>query len=321
MTQELISVIIPAYNVEPYIEKCVYSVMHQTWDNLEILLIDDGSTDRTGAICDQLAKQYTKITVYHQTNAGLSVARNTGIEHCHGTWIAFLDSDDWIEPEMYETLHDLATQNGTLLASCLSRDCLMGQKSEFQGDGTECLLDYDEMIRDLNYAIVMRPEVWNKLWHRDLIADTRFIPGQVAEDVHFDRILFAKAGKIAHINKVMHNYLISRPGNTNTTFKTARLCIFDEFRSWKNELTANGNCVAACNISGLAAHFAVDIYGNAESSKQDKVILQQLKQYFDLFYSDGKKADMPSKRKLKLFLFHLSPSIWRLFLSLIKDRT
>lgn len=321
MVQDLISVIIPAYNVDPYVEKCVASVLAQTWKNLEIILIDDGSKDKTGAICDQLAEQHSNITVYHQENAGLSVARNVGIEHSHGSWIAFLDSDDWIEPKMYETLHDLAIRKGTLLASCLSRDCLMGQVNEAQGDGTEHLLNYEEMIRDLNFGTIMRPEVWNKLWHRDLIAETRFIPGQVAEDVHFDRILFAKAEKVAHINKVMHNYLISRPGNTNTTFKKARLCIFEEFRQWKNELADSGRLSSARNISGLAAHFAVDIYGNAERTKQDKEILQELKRYFDLFYPDAKGADMSGRRKLKLFLFHLHPAIWGLLLSLKYDRS
>ena len=313
MAPDLISVIIPAYNVDRYLKKCVESVVHQTWKNIEIIIVDDGSTDNTGELCDELAKTYQNIIVIHQLNGGLSVARNTGLEHSKGEWIAFLDSDDWVEPDMYETLYSIAVKNNICLSSCLSRNVGDELSPNRQGDDSIHILNYDDIIHGLLTGNIMRFEVWNKLWKRELIDDVRFIPGQVAEDVHFDRILFAKAGKIAHINKVMHNYLISRPGNTNSSFKIARLCIFDEFKQWKQELENNNETVLACSISAIATNFAVDIYGNAVRSNQNQTILNELKSWFDFFFPLAFKAKLFFKRRVKFFLFWISPLTVKLY--------
>ena len=118
----LISVIVPAYNVEPYIEKCVKSIINQDYPNLEIILVNDGSKDKTGELCDKLKETDDRIQVIHQNNRGLSAARNSGLDLAHGEWIAFLDSDDWIEPEMYSTLIKIAVKEDAEIASCKTRD-------------------------------------------------------------------------------------------------------------------------------------------------------------------------------------------------------
>ena len=100
----LISVIVPAYNVEKYLKKCLDSPIHQTWKKMEIILVDDGSTDSSGMICDAYAEKDTRIRVVHQSNGGLSDARNTGLALCRGEYLGFVDSDDWIAPDMYEVL-------------------------------------------------------------------------------------------------------------------------------------------------------------------------------------------------------------------------
>ncbi|MDR2579367.1 MAG: glycosyltransferase, partial [Fibromonadaceae bacterium] len=101
-----ISIIIPVYNVEPYIRKCLDSVINQTYTNLEILLINDGSTDNSGSICDEYAEKDKRIKAFHQANKGLSSALNVGLENFTGDCLGFVDSDDWIEPDMFETLHN-----------------------------------------------------------------------------------------------------------------------------------------------------------------------------------------------------------------------
>ena len=103
---KLISVIVPVYNTEKYIEKCVMSILNQTYKNLEIILIDDGSTDNSPQICDSLAKKDNRITVIHQPNGGVSSARNIGLDNTHGDYITFVDSDDYIEPNMIEFLSE-----------------------------------------------------------------------------------------------------------------------------------------------------------------------------------------------------------------------
>ena len=112
METELISVIVPVYNVKPYLRRCVDSVLHQTYRNLEILLVDDGSTDASGAICDEYAAQEGRVTAVHQKNGGLSAARNTGLERAKGTYLCFVDSDDFLDSRMLETLcRDLQEQD------------------------------------------------------------------------------------------------------------------------------------------------------------------------------------------------------------------
>ena len=117
----LISVIVPVYNILDCLERCVNSVCAQTWKNLEILLVDDGSTDGTGRLCDLLAEKDDRIRVFHKPNGGSSSARNLGISMAKGKWIGFVDSDDWIEPQMYERLYEAATAAGTSIAQA-SRD-------------------------------------------------------------------------------------------------------------------------------------------------------------------------------------------------------
>ena len=103
--QEKISIIVPVYNVENYLERCVESILKQTYTNFELLLINDGSTDQSGDLCDQLALRDQRIRVIHKENGGLSAARNTGIDHASSDLIGFIDSDDYIEEDMYETLN------------------------------------------------------------------------------------------------------------------------------------------------------------------------------------------------------------------------
>ena len=115
---DLISIVMPVYNVEKYLEKAVNSVIKQTYKNLEIILVDDGSKDSSGVLCDELAKKDTRIKVIHQENAGLSAARNAGIKLATGKYIGFMDSDDLIAENMYETLYNALIKNGAKLAMC-----------------------------------------------------------------------------------------------------------------------------------------------------------------------------------------------------------
>lgn len=111
-----ISVVVPVYNVEAFLERCVHSLCRQTYTNLEIILVDDGSPDHSGDLCDTLAARDNRIVVIHKQNGGLSDARNTGIAHATGDYIAFVDSDDWYDPTMLEVLLTLCEQHGAQIA-------------------------------------------------------------------------------------------------------------------------------------------------------------------------------------------------------------
>lgn len=306
----LISVIIPVYNVELYIKRCIESVISQTYKNLEIILIDDGSTDKSGKICDWYLKKDNRIKVVHQKNQGLSVARNTGLNMATGDWIAFLDSDDWIAIDMYEKLLFLAKSNDADISSCntinVDENGSELEKKDYSDDIK--IFNQKEMIAGLLDQKYVRFEVWNKLWRKTLISNVRFVAGQVCEDVHFDRILFLKANKMVYIDHPYHFYLYKRPGNTNSSFKVQRFSIFDEFDSLIEDLNERQDIKSSEIVRCIAVRFSLLFYEEAIVSKQSLSIKKQLLDYFKKYYklSIFKKYNTLSAT-LKMILFNINP--------------
>ena len=123
MNKPLISVIVPVYKVEKYLERCVKSICAQTYQNLEIVLVDDGSPDQCGEMCDMFAKQDSRIRVVHKENGGLSDARNAGLDVMTGDYVGFVDSDDWIEPDMYQVLYERLIKEKAEISCCGMKRC------------------------------------------------------------------------------------------------------------------------------------------------------------------------------------------------------
>ncbi len=306
-----ISVIIPVYNVFNYLEKCVFSVINQTYKDLEIILIDDGSTDGSGELCDRIRDKDSRISVVHQKNQGLSVARNTGLDIAHGEWIAFLDSDDWIQPEMYEELLNAANDYGVDISSCAMHRCESEDTLIPITDNSITVFEEEDIIEGLISNEVMLFEVWNKLWKKTLIGDVRFIPRQVSEDVYFDRILFSKAKKIVHINKVMHNYRVNRPGNTNSTFKINRLSIFNEFDKWYDDLIAQKKDVLAVMIATISSQFAVHIFEETIEKKQPINVKKRLIDEYKKNYKKARKGHyFFGPYRIKTKVMSISPKLY-----------
>lgn len=302
-----VSVIIPAYNVEPYLEKCVNSVVNQTMENLEIIIVDDGSTDGTSLICDRLKLTDNRINVVHQKNAGLSAARNVGLDIATGEWIAFLDSDDWIEPFAYEVMLKLAIQYDAEIASCMSRNVVLGYNPPIINPPIHNeVFTNTQMISGLLTEQKIRFEVWNKIWKRSLIGDTRFIIGQVSEDIHFDRILFLRANRMVHTNQIFHNYLVDRLGNTMSSFKKARMCVFDEFEALLNDVT--GNIELSEIVSCITINFAISMYSEAVLTNQEDSIKKELLSIAKRYYPIVKKSKYRNKKLLRIFF--TSPNLY-----------
>lgn len=182
-----ISVIIPVYNVENYLEDCINSVLCQTCQPWEILLVDDGSTDRSGEICDRYAEKNRRIQVIHGSNKGLSAARNVGIERFSGDYVAFVDSDDQIHPDYLRTLLELSEIYGAELVSC---KFIRGKKcfwNEEKGDDRIEIRHGREILEKMNTDDVTVTVVWNKLYSRKLFEKEmlRFPEGKLYEDMYF----------------------------------------------------------------------------------------------------------------------------------------
>lgn len=180
----LISVIVPVYKVEPYLEKCVRSLTAQTLSDIEIILVDDGSPDRSGEMCEQFAREDSRITVYHKQNGGLSDARNYGIERAKADLLGFVDSDDFVDPDMYEVLYNNMMREGADISMC-------GTLSEYAHKSLPAYKGNEYFTLDRETAAKMVLEgrkiqvsAWNKLYKKSLFENVRYPVGMIYEDAN-----------------------------------------------------------------------------------------------------------------------------------------
>lgn len=221
----LISVIVAIYNIEKYLVRCIDSILEQTYRELEILLIDDGSTDASGSICDAYAEKDSRIRAIHRKNGGLSAARNTGIELASGNYITFVDGDDWLEPEMYENLIEAMTTNNAQLAACryhrvfpdLIRDGSTGKTTVFKEPYSMLLQQLKE-----DEAYMIQHAAWNKLYHRSLLEELRFPEGKWFEDIVFSAKVLSKVTRGVYVDIASYNYVCAREGSIMNTGLTER---------------------------------------------------------------------------------------------------
>lgn len=202
---DLVSVIIPVYKVEQYLERCVRSVTSQTYDNLEILLIDDGSPDRCGEMCDSFAAEDRRIRVIHQKNGGLSAARNTGIDASSGQWLFFIDSDDFIHRDCIGKLLAAAETSGADIASCgfekTEDDAIRG---DVRFPATE-VISRDEAMRRL-FLEEDTSFAWGKIYRRELFQGIRFPEGRTFEDLATTHLLVNRCRAVACVSAPYYGY-------------------------------------------------------------------------------------------------------------------
>ena len=224
-TDRLLTVIVPIYNVEKYLRRCIDSILVQTYGKLEIILVDDGSTDRSGKICDEYAKKDQRIKVIHKMNGGSADARNTGLENATGEFIGFVDSDDYILPEMYEVLYNACIEYGVALSMC-------GRKVCSEIDGTirsrfvmeqAVRLEAKEAIASLLSDDKCDSASWDKLYRRELFSDIRYPAGILFDDLNVTVRLFHCAGEICHVGQALYVYVKRNGSITDAPFHNKSL--------------------------------------------------------------------------------------------------
>lgn len=205
---DLISVIVPIYKVEEYLDRCVRSIAEQTYSDLEIILVDDGSPDGCPAICDAWAEKDARIKVIHKENGGLSDARNAGIEIATGEYVAFIDSDDSIEPDFIQKLYDAITEYNADVAECavLYVD-ESGNTLRERNSAPMTEMGKIEALRRLVLEDGVYQTVWNKLYRREVIADIPFAVGKYHEDEFWTYQVFDRIEKLAVVHDSLYNYL------------------------------------------------------------------------------------------------------------------
>ena len=214
VTRPEVSVIVPVYNVEPYLRRCVDSLMNQTLQNIEIILVDDGSTDGGGRICDEYAAKDARIRVVHQENAGLSEARNAGIDCARANYLMFVDSDDWVEPDFYRIPLTITKEQHADLVMFQFRDLDNGIERIRHYAYSEGIKTEVEALSHIFDGVGLT--AWNKLYHRDLFRKNRFPKGMVYEDVVLTPILVHESKKTVYTSATLYNHE-RRFGNITTT--------------------------------------------------------------------------------------------------------
>ena len=213
----LVSVIVPIYKVEQYLPKCVRSILGQTYSNLEIILVDDGSPDGCGAICDEFAATDSRIRVIHKKNGGLSDARNAGIDIAKGDYFAFVDSDDWLEPDAYEAMLAVMKKYDAKMV-CAGRydeDGVTGQQTKGLCPVKEEFVPGKELVRRILRWDHLDSAAWDKLYARELFRNIRYPVGRVVEDVPTTYRLVLLAGGAAMLPKPVCHYLHREQSITN----------------------------------------------------------------------------------------------------------
>lgn len=304
-----ISVIIPVYKVEKYLAKCLDSVISQTYRELEIILVDDGSPDGCGEICDEYASKDERIKVIHKENGGVARARNAGLDIASGDYIGFVDSDDWIEPDMYELLIKNAVKYGADMSMC----------GETVYDNGELIAtsSSDEIVQ-LNrieakkYTVVggRMGFIWNKIYSRHIIKDIRFSPEYgCSEDLMFVYQLLENTDKVVIDNRAKYNYFRNEGGITKGKFGYGAFGVVDVMR---NMLECERNsevypyCVKGFTDAAFTVLSGVIVNETCEDRFED-LIAEILSYKKDVFFS-GKhsRAD-----KIKITILSVSPKLYR----------
>lgn len=252
----MISVIVPIYNVEKYLDRCITSIISQTYKDLEIILVDDGSTDTSGEICDRYASEDSRIVVIHKQNGGLSDARNAGLVRATGDYIGYVDGDDWIEPDMYELMVTNCMSAGADVAACRYKEvypdrCVDGStdmiKTLSKEETLEIYLCGDAQVKIYN-------SVWSKLFKKELVKDYRFPVGQKSEDIMYTTKAFCNMNKCVYIDKALYNYVRGRVGSIMESYDEERM-FKDELPFFKEQIDYIRGCGMEEYADKAAYHF------------------------------------------------------------------
>lgn len=236
----LVSVVIPVYNVESYLHECVTSVAEQTYTNIEIILVDDGSTDNSGTLCDEFALSDSRICVFHKKNGGLSDARNYGIRRSHGSLISFIDSDDYVSSDYIMHLYQALVRGKTDIATtsiCIFHD---GELPKQDKRNTAAFHVYDacDALEDMLYMRHLEPNAFPKIYKRELFDTIQYPVGKLYEDIATTTKLIDKAGKIAYLDEKDYYYRI-RPNSIQTaSFNPKKLDLLDQLNVVKTIVQA-----------------------------------------------------------------------------------
>lgn len=326
MTTPLISVIVPVYRVEEYLERCVKSILFQTYKNLEVILVDDGSPDQCPAICDACAEKDARVKVIHQENKGLSGARNAGIDAAFGEYLAFVDSDDYVSPHFIEELYQLLKDTGCAIGQCRF-SYVKGEGLVEEGDSAFCIYRGESLMEQLygpEEKATCFVVAWNKLYRAELFKETgiRYPEGRIHEDEATTYRLFHEAKKLAFLDRALYGYYTENGGSITSVFSAKRL-------QW---LTAHEERIAFFKKNGyeklLPAAYrklcdaCITFYFRCtEQVKDAEELKKELRKRLETYRANGAAwiAALPLKTRMGYELFSMSPGLYAKMLQKMQE--
>lgn len=314
----LITVIVPVYKVEQYLDCCVESIVTQSYHNLEIILVDDGSPDRCGTMCDAWGKKDKRIQVIHKQNGGLSDARNAGIRIAKGEYIVFVDSDDSIAPEMIERLYKAAQLANAKMALCnvlcVDENGLPTGESSCSPIQNECLSAEQVLPRFYQEKGTFYIVAWNKLYHRNLLCEKTFPVGKWHEDEFVAAQIIWKAERIVCIDYMGYHYVTHRTGSIMSARNDVRHldaleALLNRYQFYQ-EVGQNGllHETRARVFKALEEYYwGVPSMNSAYDAKMKQI-----------WQGYNRLTGLPLKDRLKRLVFAISPNLERIILKAMK---
>ena len=317
MDLPLISIIIPVYNAEQYLQRCLDSIINQTYRNLEIICIDDGSTDSSGAICDDNRSKDSRIRVVHQTNKGLSAARNKGLDIARGEYIAFIDSDDYVEREMYEKMLQAALLHHVDVCVCQwqyefadGRQVVDTKKIDPSIYGCKSSTEFTQFLYRGSYENGVVVSAWNKLYCSQVLRNARF-KGLIHEDDAFSNQIFSKEHRVFVMKDQFYIYTQNQTSLTNKPFSPDKFFFLDVLIARHDLFKTNAficheterlycNMYIEYCICANKAHIAIPL------SKKYRNTFRQM--YLTLCRQEKTSI----KFRIRMRLFYFSPALYKI---------
>jgi len=325
-----ITVIVPVYNVEKYLRRCIESILHQTYNDIEIIMVNDGSTDKSGDICDQYQTKYKNITVFHKENGGLSSARNFGLERANSPYISFIDSDDWISKDMYEHMIKLMEKNNSDIVSI--KYAMVGEENtninlkEKNNLLVMSNLEALEFYMRLGISHSINDySVCTKLYKKSLFDDIRFPVGQYYEDVVTNFKLIKKVNKYIYSDKVCYFYFQDNSSITRNRFTNKDFDMEKIGTQLIDECTQINNCVLSqLALEKLARNYMSMLYKackfDIDASLEKEVVMERLKIKFNNYFFVLMKSNLQFTRKVLTVMLRISPYLLYNYFRLIEKR-
>lgn len=297
---ELISIIVPVYNVQAYLERCLDSILGQSYTNIEILTVDDGSTDESGRICDEYEKKDARIHVIHKKNGGLSDARNAGMEAAHGSYLMFVDSDDVVDRRIVEKLYRMVCRHRADVGICDPVHCSPGEQASFVYTEKEMLFSPEEAIAEMLYQKSFLMAAWGKLYSAKLLKQIQFPVGMLFEDSAVMYRIFDRAKRIVHSPSRLYGYLHRENSITTGKFSKRDLDILTICGEMERYFAGRSAELRAA-VTSYHMSAAFRIYLNAPRTEEYKDAVSACKRYLDDNYRKVQR-DRSIRKKLRLAL-------------------